>query len=109
VLGYLIPSESLYGLDNTCVQHPPPLLEQAAVGHLVRQGVLESVDPLGHQGYLVEQLGGLEVCQAPLERVLGHVRHGPQQRDGDLLANHGSRLEERLRRGRRVVPAWVRV
>jgi hypothetical protein len=33
--------ELLEDFDNTCVQHPPPLLEQATVGHFVGQGVLE--------------------------------------------------------------------
>ena len=65
----------------------------------MRQGVLEGVDPLGHQVRLVEQLGGLEVSQAPLQRVLGQLGNGLQQRHGHLRTNHGSRLEKVLRLG----------
>ena len=46
------------------VQDSPPLLEQTAVGHLVRQGVLEGVLALGKEPRLVEELGRLEVRQA---------------------------------------------
>jgi hypothetical protein len=45
---------------------PPPLLEETAVGHLVGEGVLESVLPLGEQARLVEELGPLELRQAAM-------------------------------------------
>ena len=37
------------GLDNTGMQRLPPLLQQAAVGHFVGQGMLEGVLALGNR------------------------------------------------------------
>ena len=48
VFGQAVRSESLAGLDNAGMEHPPPLLQEAAVGHLVRQGVLEGVGGSGN-------------------------------------------------------------
>ena len=58
------------------MQHPPPLLQETAVGHLVRQGVLEGVLALGEEARLVEELGRLEVRQAAMERLLGQLGDG---------------------------------
>ena len=70
---------ALEGLDNARVQHPPPLLQQAAVGHLVRQGMLEGVVLLGEQAGLIQKLGRLQVRQAAVQRLLGQVGNGLQQ------------------------------
>ena len=49
------------GLDNPGVEGAPTLLEQAAIGHLLRERVLERVFELRKQACLVEKLGGLQV------------------------------------------------
>ena len=54
------------GLDHARVQPPPPLQQETAVGHLVRQGVLEGIFALGEQAGLIQELGRLQVRQAPL-------------------------------------------
>ena len=59
LLGHPVGRERLKGLDNPGMQHPPPLLEEAAVGHLMRQGMLEGIYRLGKQARLIEKLGGL--------------------------------------------------
>ena len=61
-------------LDDPGVQRAPPLLEQAAVGHLVGQRVLEGVLEVGEQARLVEELGGLQVGEAAAQLVLGQRR-----------------------------------
>ena len=58
--------EGFQGLDNAGMQRPPPLLEKAAIGHLLGQDVFEGEGPLRLQARLVEQLGSLKVCQALL-------------------------------------------
>ena len=63
LLGQLVPGERFESLDDASMQHPPPLLEQTAVGHLVREGVLEGVLALGKESSLIEKLGRLEVRQ----------------------------------------------
>jgi hypothetical protein len=60
----------------------------------VRQGMLESVFLLGEQARLIQELRRLEVCQAAVQRRLGHVRNGPQQGEGHVRANHGGGLEQ---------------
>jgi hypothetical protein len=35
------------------MEHPPPLVQEAAVGHLLREGMLEGVGQLGKQARIV--------------------------------------------------------
>jgi len=63
LLGHPLGYQRLQGLDHARVQHPPPLLQEAAIGHLMRQGVLEGVFLLGEQAGLIEKLGSLQVGQ----------------------------------------------
>jgi hypothetical protein len=69
--------QRLQGLDNTRMQEAPPLLEEAAVGHLVRQGMLKGIDPLGDKACLVEELGRLQVGEAALQHRLRQLGNGP--------------------------------
>ena len=94
LLGHPLGRERLKGLDNARVQHPPPLQQETAVGHLVRQGMLEGVFRLGEQAGLIQELRRLQVRQAAVQRRLGHVRNGPQQGEGHVRANHGGGLEQ---------------
>ena len=96
LLGYPVSGECLKGLDDAGMQHPPPLLQQAAVGNLMGQGVLEGVLALGKEPRLVEKLGRLEVRQAAMQRVLGQLGNGLEQGEGHLGANDGGGLEEAL-------------
>ncbi len=68
--------QRLQGLDNTRMQEAPPLQQEAAVGHLVREGMLEGIDPLGDKARLVEELGRLQVGEAAVQyrlRQLGNA------------------------------------
>ena len=67
-----VPSERFKGCDNVGMQYPPPLLEEAAVGHLLGEGVLEGVDQLGEQARLVQELGVLEMREAQAEASSGN-------------------------------------
>ena len=60
LLGHPVPGERLQGLDDAGMQRPPPLLQEAAVGHLVGEGVLEGVLVLGKEPRLVQELGRLQ-------------------------------------------------
>jgi hypothetical protein len=76
------------------MEHPPLLLEETAVGHLLGQGVRERVDQLGEQTRLIQELDVLEMRQAAVQCLLGYVRNGPQQGEGYVRANHGRYLEQ---------------
>jgi hypothetical protein len=67
----LLPDERFEGLDDAGVDHPPPLLEQTAVGHLVREGVFEGVLVVGKEPCLVQELGRLQVHEPSMQRRLG--------------------------------------
>ena len=41
LLGHPVSGEHFHSRDDPGMEHPPPLLQQAPVGHLVRQGVLK--------------------------------------------------------------------
>ena len=105
LLGHPLGRERLEGLDQARVQHPPPLQQEAAVGHLVRQGMLEGVFRLGEQAGLIQELRRLEVRQAAVQRRLGQLRNGLEQGQGHLGANHGRRLQEPLLLRRQPVDA----
>jgi hypothetical protein len=55
-LGHPLGRQRLESFDNACMQHPPSLLQEAPVGHLVRQGVREGVVRVGEQPGLIQEL-----------------------------------------------------
>ena len=105
LLGHPISGKRLKGCNDTGMQHPPLLQQEAAIGHLVRQGVLEGVFRLGKQAGLVQELRRLEVCQATVQCRFRQVRNGPQQGKGHVHANHRSGLEQVLLLRRQAVDA----
>jgi len=64
------------GRHNTAMEQALPLAQQPPVGHLMRQGVLEGVRTLRKQIGFVEKLGGLQVCQAAVQGLLGRIGNG---------------------------------
>src|SRR5919108_656166 len=52
----LHPIEGLEGLHKAGMEDPPPLLQEAAVGHLVGEGVLEGALGFEKEPRLVEEL-----------------------------------------------------
>ena len=81
------------------VEGAPPVLEQAAVGDLVGQRVLEGVLEVRDEPGLVQELGGLQGREPTSQRVLGDVRDGLQEGERHVLADDRGRLEERLASG----------
>jgi hypothetical protein len=104
-LGHAVPSERFEGLDNAGMQRPPPFLEKAAIGDLVRQGVLEGVLALGKEARLIEELSGLEVGEAPLQTRFGQLGNGLQEEGGHLVPDDRCGLEQAFLLGRQSVDA----
>src|SRR5262249_21002156 len=82
---------------------PPPLVEEAAIGHLLCERMLKRVFELRKQARLVEKLRGLQMGECPTQSLLGECGDGLQQREGDVLANDRRTLQERLLFGREPV------
>ena len=94
LVGQTVGREPLDDLNEPGVQGPPPLLHEAPIGDLMRQGVLEGVFRLGKEARLVEELGGLESCEAALQGRLGQLGDGLQQGQRYLGADDRGGLEE---------------
>src|SRR5262245_51819997 len=71
LLSHPVPGERLQSLDDTGMQHPPPLLKQAAIGNLMRQGMLEGVLAFREELCLIEKLCRLQVREPAMQGVLG--------------------------------------
>src|SRR5262245_64532020 len=82
--------------SNACMQHPPPLLEHTAIGHLVGEGVLEGVGMVRKETRFVQELGRLEVRQDARQGCCGELGHGLEQGQGDLCPDDGGGLEKTL-------------
>jgi hypothetical protein len=80
LLGHPVGRERLESPDNTRMQHPPRLQQEAAVGHLVGQGMLEGVFRLGEQARLIQELCRLQVRQAAVQCHLGYLGNGLEHR-----------------------------
>jgi hypothetical protein len=100
VFGQPLSLDHLKRLDDPGMERTSAFLEEAAIGDLVGQGMLEGEFALGEEPRLIEKLGGLQVGKAVVEYLLGHVGNGLQEWQGHLGANHGSRLQEALLLGR---------
>src|SRR6266571_1253995 len=85
--GQAVRSETFEGFHNANVEYAPSLLEQAVVGDLMGEGVLEGIGMVGEEPRLVQELGGLEVRQGAVDRRLGQLSNGLQQGQGHLVAN----------------------
>ena len=64
------------GLDDVVVEGAPPLLEEAAIGDLVGESMLEGVFQLGKEARFVEELGALQMRKARPECLLGRLGDG---------------------------------
>jgi hypothetical protein len=71
----------------------PAVLEQARVGDLVGEGMLEGVLEIREEARLVEKLGRLEVGESQVKAALGYVGDGLQKRERHLLPDDGRRLQ----------------
>jgi len=80
LVGLSVPDERLDAIDNAGMQYPPPLLQEAAVGHFVGEGVLEGILAPGEEPCLVQELGRLEVHETTIQGVFWQLNNGLQQR-----------------------------
>jgi hypothetical protein len=88
---------------TTGVERAPAVLKEAAVRHLVRQGVLERVLEVRKEARLVEKLARLEGRETVPQDVLGHLRDRLEDGKGHIRADDRGRLEEALLFGREPV------
>ncbi|HSE94534.1 MAG TPA: hypothetical protein VLD61_01500, partial [Methylomirabilota bacterium] len=81
--------EPLDGFYDLAIESAPPVVEEAPVGHVMGQGVLEGVLEVREEPRLVEELGGLEGGEAAAERFLRFLDDGLEEGEGHVLADDG--------------------
>jgi hypothetical protein len=96
VLRRALGTHLLDGRHDACVEGTAALLEQAAVGHVEGQRVLERVLHVGEETGLVHEFGRLQVVQAPAQLIVRDVGHGLHQGERNVLADHGGALQDPL-------------
>ena len=104
-LGQSIPSQRFQDPNDARMQRAPPLLEQTAVGHLVRQSVREGVCWLREEARLVQELRSLELGEMAAQVGVRQVGNGSQQGKRHFCTNDGGGLEQALGLGRQAVDA----
>src|SRR5215470_5485653 len=77
VLGEPIRMGTFDRADDPGVKLLAPLFEQGAVGHFMRERVLEGVLGIREEPRLVEELRCLQPRESTLEVILGHLRDDP--------------------------------
>ena len=103
VLAQPISTECLDGVHNLRVQGAPSLVKEAALRHLVRQGVLEGVFKARVQAGFVQELRSLQVVQAATQCLLALLCNGLEECKGEVLADNRRSLQEPLLLGRQPV------
>ena len=103
VLGQPVGIEPLEGFDDPAIEGSPPILEQAAIGHVVSQGMLEGVLEVWEDPGLVQELCGLQAPERGVQVVVGGLGNRLQQPKRDVLPDHRRRLKQSL------VPGWQTV
>ena len=83
-------------VDDLAVEPPAPVLEEAPVGYLVGEGVLESVLEVREEARLVQELGGLEAARPRRAARPRAARPSPGAAQRHVLPDHRRRLQERL-------------
>src|SRR5215467_325975 len=78
------------------MQHAPPFLQEARLGHLVGQGVLELVPVLREEPPLVEETSRFEPNKPRAQLLVGGLADFSEQGNRDVPTNHRRRLKQSL-------------
>ena len=96
VLDEAIGVQALDGGRHRGVKIAPALPQEARVGHVVGQRVLEGVLQIREELRLVEELRLLQMREPPPQGLLRLLRDRRQERVGHVLADHRGGLQEPL-------------
>ena len=100
VLGQPVGIEGFDLVDDPGVERSTPVVGEARVGDLVRQGVVDRVHDLGQRARLVQELAGLKARESAPEHVLGEVGNGLEEGQRYVLADDRGGLQQMLLRQR---------
>src|SRR5260370_16871962 len=98
LLTRLVGGPALQRFQNSQVKRHPSLLQEAPVGNLMRQRMLEGVLELREEVRFVEELGSLKVRETLTEVLFRILDDGLEQSERHVLADHGGSLEQALLR-----------
>src|SRR5687767_5683510 len=86
--------EPLDRAGQRSVQRATAIVEEAGVGHVLCQRVLEGVVELRDNPGFVDEFGRLQAAQAAVKGFGRKAGDGLEEDKRDLLADHGSDLQE---------------
>ena len=90
---------ALQRFQNSSVQRPASLVQEARVSDLMRERMFERVLELWEQAGLIEEFSGLEICEISAE-ITSPVLEGLKQDNRYVLPDHRGRLQQTLCLGR---------
>jgi hypothetical protein len=105
VQGELVGVQPLDRAQGRAVQQLGLLVQQRAVGHLVRQRVLERVPRVPGGDLLEDELGLLQVMERHGQVGLRQVRQRPEELERHVAADHRRALEQMLLGAREAIDA----
>src|SRR5262249_46847133 len=85
--------QSLDTLGDACVEPSTPVVDEAAIGNLMGQRVLERVFEIREESRFIEQLGALKPGEPAPEVVVREAGDRLKQSEGYILANHRRGLQ----------------
>src|SRR5262249_52995596 len=94
VLGEAISIPGLDGVHDPSVKLPAPIVQHAAVCHLMGERMLEGVLGVRIETSLVEEFGGLQAAKSASKRLVRQVGDRLEQYPGHVLADDGGDLQE---------------
>jgi hypothetical protein len=94
VLGQAVGVEPLNRIGNSRVQPAAPLLQEAAVRDLVREGMLEGILEIGIEPSFVEELARLQVVESATERLVRELGDRLEQGEWHVFADDRGGLQE---------------
>src|SRR4029077_8184648 len=92
LLAEAITVEALDGLHDPDVEVAAPAEEEAPVGHLVGERMLEGVLEIGEDARLVEELGRLKLTQPATDRLFLLVRYRQKEGQREVLPDDRGNL-----------------
>src|SRR2546430_4220385 len=96
MLGEAVGIERLDCLRESGMEQSSAIVEQAPVGDVVSQRVLERDLDIREEGELVEELCGLQASEPVAKRFLAEPGDRAKEIEGHVFADYGGQLEELL-------------
>ena len=94
LLGEAVGIQPFHRSHDARVERTSPLLEEAPVGDLVGEGMLERVLEVGKEPRFIEEFSGLEPVESPVEFIVGELSDRLEKPERDVFPDHRRGLQQ---------------